>query len=53
MTRLPPRVDWHGVERAASTEGISRAEGTAARIRREAAEIRASAASPGVTAPPA
>ncbi|MFE4496075.1 hypothetical protein ACFRKD_26840 [Streptomyces niveus] len=43
MTHLPPRVDWHGVERAASTERISRAEGIAARIRREAQEIRTAA----------
>lgn len=43
MTSLPPRVDWHGNERPASAMEVERAEGTAARIRAEANEIRAAA----------
>ncbi|MGW9026831.1 hypothetical protein ACWGQ5_22125 [Streptomyces sp. NPDC055722] len=37
---LPPRVDWAGNERPASAAEVARAEATAARIRREVAEIR-------------
>jgi hypothetical protein len=40
---LPPRVDWHGNKREATVAEITRAEGTAARIRREVAEMRAAA----------
>ncbi|MER8199672.1 hypothetical protein ABTY00_37870 [Streptomyces microflavus] len=40
---LPPRTNWHGDERPASGAETARAEGTAARIRREVAEIRAAA----------
>lgn len=40
---LPPRVDWNGNERPASAMEVSRAEGTAVRINREVAEIRAAA----------
>ncbi|MFF2571184.1 hypothetical protein [Streptomyces sp. NPDC058084] len=43
MTKLPPRVDWDGNERPASAAEVSRAEGTAARIRREVAEMRRAA----------
>ncbi|SEB31633.1 hypothetical protein SAMN04490357_0186 [Streptomyces misionensis] len=43
MTTLPPRVDWHGNERPASAMEVDRAEGIAARIRREVAEIRTAA----------
>lgn len=43
MSIVPPRVDWDGNERPASTMEVARAEETAARIRREAAEIRAAA----------
>lgn len=43
MSILPPRADWDGNERPASTMEVARAEGAAARIRREAAEIRAAA----------
>lgn len=41
MSGLPPRVDWDGNKREASGAEVARAEGTAARIRREVAEIRA------------
>ncbi|BDT39486.1 hypothetical protein [Streptomyces yaizuensis] len=44
MTSLPTRVDSHGNEREASAMEVNRAEGTAIRIRREVAEIRAAAA---------
>ncbi|MEU1599316.1 hypothetical protein ABZ468_42580 [Streptomyces sp. NPDC005708] len=37
---LAPHVDWAGNERAASAAEVARAEATAARIRREVAEIR-------------
>lgn len=40
MTNLPPRVDWHGNKRPASSMEVDRAEGTANRIRREVADIR-------------
>lgn len=43
MTALPPRVNWDGDERPATAMEVDRAEGTAARIRREVAEIRAAA----------
>ncbi|MFD8516616.1 hypothetical protein ACFV27_37430 [Streptomyces antimycoticus] len=43
MTTLPTRVDWDGNERPASGMEVSRAEGTAIRVRREVAEIRAAA----------
>ncbi|MEU3399458.1 hypothetical protein [Streptomyces filamentosus] len=43
MTKLPTRVDWNGNERPASTREVYRAESTAARIRREVADIRAAA----------
>ncbi|MFD8609377.1 hypothetical protein [Streptomyces sp. NPDC059631] len=43
MTTLPPRVDWSGNERPASAMEVGRAEGTAARVRREVAEMRAAA----------
>ncbi|MGI5135473.1 MULTISPECIES: hypothetical protein [unclassified Streptomyces] len=37
---LPSRVDWEGNERPAFAAEVARAEATAARIRREVAEIR-------------
>lgn len=40
MSGLPPRVDWDGNEQKASDAEVARAGGTAARIRREVAEIR-------------
>ncbi|WP_125264858.1 hypothetical protein [Streptomyces alboflavus] len=40
---LPSRVAWDGAERAATAGEIARAEGTAARVRREVGEIRAAA----------
>ncbi|MEU1135097.1 hypothetical protein ABZ383_35470 [Streptomyces sp. NPDC005900] len=43
MTNLPTRVDWHGNERPPSPMEMVRAEGVAARIRREVAEIRTAA----------
>ncbi|MEU9337898.1 hypothetical protein AB0D49_32840 [Streptomyces sp. NPDC048290] len=43
-TGLPPRVDWHGIERPADDAEVFSAEGIAARVRREAAEMRAAAA---------
>lgn len=39
-SKLPQREDWHGNRRPASAMEMSRAEGTAARIRGEVAEIR-------------
>ncbi|MFD9721096.1 hypothetical protein [Streptomyces sp. NPDC059076] len=43
MTGLPIRVDWNGNQREATTGEIARAEGTAARIRREVGEMRTAA----------
>lgn len=43
MTDLPPIVNWHGEKRQATTGEAARAEGTAARIREEVADIRAAA----------
>lgn len=43
MSTLPTRVDWHGDEREATAGEVVRAEGIAARIRREVAEIRSAA----------
>ncbi|MEU1592826.1 hypothetical protein ABZ468_08170 [Streptomyces sp. NPDC005708] len=40
---LPPRADWEGNERPATAAEVARAEATAARIRREVAEIRTAA----------
>jgi len=40
---LPARVDWSGTERPAGAAEVARAEGTAARIRREVAEIHTAA----------
>ncbi|MBD2829882.1 hypothetical protein ID875_21170 [Streptomyces globisporus] len=40
---LPPVTNWHGDERVATATETARAAGTAARIRREVAEIRAAA----------
>ncbi|MEU1133355.1 hypothetical protein ABZ383_26460 [Streptomyces sp. NPDC005900] len=40
---LPPRVDWHGHEREATAGEVAQAEGTAARVRREVADMRAAA----------
>lgn len=43
MTGLPPRVNWHNEERPATEAEVELAEGTAARIRREVAEMRTTA----------
>lgn len=43
MTTLPTRVEWDGTERPASAMEVTRAEGTAARIRHEVADIRGAA----------
>ena len=43
MTALSPRVDRNGNERSASAMEVDRAEGTAARIRCEVAELRTAA----------
>ena len=43
MTALHRRVDWDGNVREATAMEVDRAEGTAARIRREVAEIRTAA----------
>lgn len=43
MTVLPTRIDWHKNERPADAMEVARAEGIAARIRREVAEIREAA----------
>ncbi|MFD5907064.1 hypothetical protein ACFWHG_36990 [Streptomyces microflavus] len=40
---LPPITNWHGDERAATAAETALAEGRAARIRREVAEIRTAA----------
>ncbi|MGW2841913.1 hypothetical protein ACWCWD_29510 [Streptomyces sp. NPDC001493] len=43
MTTLPPVVSWDGTIRERTRGEVLRVEGTAARIRREVAEIRAAA----------
>lgn len=43
MTTLPSHVDWNGNERPATAMEVAMAESTAARIRREVAEIRSAA----------
>ena len=43
MSTLPPHVDWHGRRREPDAHEVALAEGTAARVRREVAEIRAAA----------
>ncbi|MEW9521812.1 hypothetical protein [Streptomyces tubercidicus] len=43
MTDLPPIVNWRGEQRQPTTGEVARAEGTAARIRQEVADMRAAA----------
>jgi len=52
MTTLPTRVNWDGTQRPASAAEVGRAQGKAARIRREVTEIRTAAEQLAVTGSP-